>query len=386
MIPVEKIKLNKIKNSKGKPAIQATIFTKKGKAVASAPSGTSAGKYEAVYAPKPIDVLIKNAHKTVIPNLIGMDVLNQKSIDYALIDVDGTKNFSNIGGSVATAISMACLRSASIANRKQVYEQLNPKNIMIPKMMGKCIGGGAHAEASTEIQEFLSIPITDSIKTGVKLNKQVHSLVGKKLKAKKLDLEGGWIANISNERAIETLSEAVCEVSKKTGENIAIGIDVAASEFYKKGKYNSRTKKQQLKYMSELIQKYDIYYIEDAFNEEDFDSFKELKKMHKSALICGDDLFTTNAGRLKRGKASCNSIIIKPNQVGTITQTQETVELAKKYAYVPVISHRSGETKDSMIADLAVGWNIPFIKIGIVGRERTAKTSRLIQIEGENKK
>ncbi|MEM0372891.1 MAG: enolase C-terminal domain-like protein [archaeon] len=388
MAEITAIKLSKTRNSKKEQTIAATVYTKKSKATFAAPSGTSAGKHEAVFMPKPIDDVIKNAERNVVPALIGLDVEDQKSIDRTLIEVDGEHNFSSIGGSVSTAVSAACLKSAAVVQKKEPYALLSQRPYKMPKLLGVCIAGGKHAENSTTFQEFLSIPITDSVRTAVILNKRVHSLVGRKLKAKKRDFEGGWVKpGLTNEQALEIMSQAISETSDATRSSIALGVDFAASEFYSGGKYSYKTCKrnarEQLKYASELIEKYGIYFAEDAFNEDDYTSFATLTRLHGDVLVCGDDLFTTNAERLKHGikKRACNSVIIKPNQIGTITQAEETVRLAQKHGYATVISHRSGENYDGLLADLCVGWKIPFMKIGIVGKERTAKTNRLMIIE-----
>ncbi|NYZ80009.1 enolase, partial [Candidatus Micrarchaeota archaeon] len=185
MTQITKIRITKTKNSKNEPTIAATVYTKKSKATFAAPSGTSAGAHEAVFMPKPIDALIKNAERNVIPALIGRDVENQKSIDRTLIEADGAHNFSNTGGSVSIAVSTACLKSAAIVQKKQAYELLNPTTVAMPKLLGVCIAGGKHAEHSTSFQEFLSIPITTSVRNAVALNRRVHALVGKKLGAKR---------------------------------------------------------------------------------------------------------------------------------------------------------------------------------------------------------
>jgi len=384
---IKKIIIRKIKNSKKEDTIETTITTNKGKTKASAPSGTSAGKHEVKAYNKTIENSIKEA-KQVLPKLIGEDETNQEEIDEFL-----KSNIKKIGGSIAIATSIAIARAGAKKQKKQLYQYINKgEEYSKPIMLGKCIGGGAHAKNSTTIQEFLSIPLTENMRKAVKINKIVHKETARILKnykgfTKKLDYEGGWTANITDENALGVLSSAIERTSKKTKTNIALGIDVAASEFWdgKKYKYkkHSKTPKQHYDFIKYLIKEYDIYYIEDPFHEEDFKSTAKLTKQFKDRLIVGDDLFTTNPKRLKKGiklKAG-NSIIIKPNQIGTLTEAYETVEIAKNNAYTPVISHRSGETKDPAIADLAVGWGIPFIKIGIKGKEREAKTNRLIKIE-----
>lgn len=392
MAKITSITLKKVMNSKKEPTMQATVRTKKGRGVASAPQGTSAGKHEAVFMPMKAELLIKKADD-LLNELIGSDIYNQKGIDKTLQRIDRTKDFSNIGGSVALAVSAASLRCAADAKGVPLYRYLKPKEIKMPIPLGKCIGGGAHSKSkSTDIQEFLSIPITSSIDEAVSINNKMHLKVKKLLNATKLDYEGGWIKNISDQKALSVMAAAANELSKRTKTNIAIGVDVAGSNIWKGKRYvyknGRKDSKQQLDYMYGLIQDYGLYYVEDPFHEEDFKYHAKLTRKARDSLICGDDIFTTNKERLKKGlkEKACNSIIIKPNQIGTITQTHETVVFAKKKKYVPVISHRSGETKDPLIAELAVGWNIPFIKIGIKGAERTAKTNELKRIWQQKRK
>ena len=384
---IKKIKINKIKNSKKEETVEITIFTNKGTSKASAPSGTSAGKHEVKAYNKNINNSIKQANK-ILQKLIGQKETNQKEIDSFL-----KENMKKIGGSISIATSIATARAGAKASKKQLYEYVNKgEEYSYPIMIGKCIGGGVHAKNSTTIQEFLSIPLVKEMKKAVKINRMVHRKTGAILKnfkgfQKKLDYEGGWVANISDENALGIVSSAIEEVSKKTKADIALGIDVAASEFWNGKKYvykkQERTPKEHYDFIKYLIKEYDLYYIEDPFQEDDFKNLSKLTKKFKNRMIVGDDTFTTNPRRLKKGikLKAANSVLIKPNQIGTLTETYETVKLAKKHAYTPVISHRSGETKDSAIADLAVGWGIPFIKIGIIGKEREAKTNRIIKIE-----
>ena len=384
---IKQIKINKIKNSKKDETIEVTVKTDKATTKASAPSGTSSGKHETLAFNKNIDNSIKNAEKLFI-ELISEKETKQRQIDQFL-----EKNMKKIGGSIAIATSIAVARAGAASRKQQLFEYLNNgEKYSNPIMLGKCIGGGAHAKKSTVIQEFLSIPLTPDMKKATKINEEVHKEVKKILKNfkgfnKKLDYEGGWVANITDENALGIMSTAIEKISKKTKINIALGIDIAASEFWngKKYKYkkHEKTPKQHYDFINYLIKEYDIYFVEDAFHEEDFKSFAKLRKDNPNKLICGDDLFTTNVNRLKKGikLKAANSIIIKPNQICTLTSTYKTVKMAQNHAYTPVISHRSGETKDTAIADLAVGWGIPYIKIGIKGKERLAKTNRVKKIQ-----
>jgi enolase len=338
--------------------------------------------------PRKVDDLLKQAGKTLIPELLGMNVLEQGKIDRAILKIDGTSNYSKVGGSVSIAVSLACLKCAAELHKKEVYEYLGPAEKTMPALLGKCIGGGAHSRLpSTDFQEFLSIPLTDSAEQGMLVKRKMHAKVGKALGAKRLDYEGGWTANITAEKALEVMSQMACEVSEATKTEVGIGVDIAASRLWNGSEYVYKDKKldpeRQHNYVQGLIETYGIMYVEDPFHEEDFQSHAKLTKNARDAMICGDDLFATNKERLRMGikLKACNAVIIKPNQAGTVTQAYETLVLAKNHSYIPVVSHRSGETKDAVLSHLAVGWSAPFMKIGIVGKERVAKTDELVRIE-----
>ncbi|MFH0986568.1 MAG: hypothetical protein V1911_00800 [Candidatus Micrarchaeota archaeon] len=388
MSGITSIKLKKIKNSKNEDTVEATVTTEKnGKGTASSPAGTSAGKREAVFLPAPAAKLIKQAEKKLVPKLLGVEITDQKKIDGMITKVDGTKNLGKIGGAVSTAVSIACAKTAASELKKSLYEYLGGNRI--PVLLGVCIGGGSHSgQKSTDFQEFLSIPVgAASIAQAVEINKKVLKKTGAFLGAKKRDLEGAFVKKMSNESALQALESAVCDVSAKEGVEIAVGVDVAASGLWKSGKYRyegkTYTPAQHYENISKMIRNYDIYYIEDPFHEDDFKSHAKLAKEFPNVLVCGDDLFTTNKKRLEAGIKikACNAIIIKPNQAGLLSGVYETVRLAKNNKYACVMSHRSGETMDDALADLCVGLNLPMMKIGIEGKEREAKTKRLIEIE-----
>jgi len=367
--------------------------------MASAPSGTSVGKYEASSMPRKTDALIKNAKKILLPKIIGMTTSGQENFDYIIKEIDGTENYSNIGGSVSIALSMAFAHACAKARGLPLHQGMKKsKRYLLPYPMGKCIGGGAHAKNSTAIQEFLSIPVgAKNMAEAIRANRRMHAIVYNALKEnfpmfkRQLDYEGGWIARIGDEDALGIMTGAAVHVAAETGISMRIGIDIAASNLYwnEKYHYGGETKKtgEQLEYVLDLIDEYNLYYVEDAFQEDDFGSFAELTKRAKGCLICGDDLFATNATRLERGikMSACNAIIIKPNQAGTLSQTYDAIKMARKKEYTPIVSHRSGETMDTTIASLAVARSCPIIKIGIVGKEREAKLKELLKIERSEK-
>jgi enolase len=371
---ITKIKLRKIENSKGEPTVEATVFSGKFFGKASTASGTSVGKYEAVFAPKPINKLILDARRNVVPKLLGMDATNQKAFDKRLEEIDGTKNFSKIGASISTALSMAVAKAGAAEKGTPLFKHMNKqKKYEMPMQIGKCIGGGAHAAHGPRIQEFLTTPITKSFSKCIEINKNLHKAVFKILDEelvgfeKKLDLEGGWTAPVKDDFALYVLAEAARTVQEKSGVEIRTGVDLAGI---------GKTVEEVLG----MINSYNLWYVEDPFT--DFRLLAELTKKAKNTIVCGDDVFATNAGRLRKGieLKACNAVIIKPNQVGTLLGAYETIKLAKKNNYVPIVSHRSGETFDTTISHLAVAFNCPFIKIGIVGKERTVKTKELVKI------
>lgn len=366
---------------------------------ASAPSGTSVGNYEANFMPKPIDRLISEAKKSLLPKIIGMEASSQENFDYVLRELDGTRNYSRIGGCVSIALSMAYAHAYSKARELPLYNGMKKgKKYSLPYPLGKCIGGGAHAKHSTSIQEFLAIPVgAGNLHEAIRANRKMHEIVYTALKdnfltfGKGLDLEGGWIADITDEDALGIMTGAAVHTAAETGVKMRIGIDIAANNIYRNGKYHygqeSKSTERQLDYVLDLVDEYNLFYVEDAFREDDWESFAELTRKAKECLVCGDDLFATSTERLETGinKKACNAIIIKPNQAGTLTQTYDTIRLAKKRNYVPVVSHRSGETEDTTIAHLAVAFSCPIIKIGIVGKEREAKLNELLRIEKQEK-
>lgn len=391
---ITRISLRKILNCAGKETVEAHVYAGSIFGSASSPAGTSVGKHEAVFAPAPMERLIQNASKKVIPAIVGFEVTDQEGIDETLHETDGTKNFSKIGGAISTAISLAAAKAGAAAENKPLFKYINEKKkYKIPMQLGKVIGGGRHAgPGGPEFQEFLAAPVTCSIAECAAINRMLHTVVGSVLSktlpgfTRRLDFEGGWVAPISNEFALHILSEAADEMGSKKDIEIKLGVDCAASSFYKNKTYNYDKKKldaeNQLKYVSDLAAGAKLHYIEDPFQEDDFKTFSKLAKKTPS-LVCGDDLVTTNLERLKKAvKAkSCKAIIIKPNQVGTLSDSCEVIKFAQKKEIIPVVSHRSGDTRDASISHLAVAFDVPLVKVGIVGAERESKINELIEIE-----
>lgn len=396
---IKDIRARKILDSRGNWTIEIEVITEYGFGTAAAPSGASTGKHEVVAFPEnDVDKAIAEVGDIVAPELIGMDAEEQDVVDEKLKKLDGTKNFANIGGNTAVAISLANSKAAASSYGLPLFMYLGGNFATeVPYPLGNIVGGGAHAKNSTDIQEFHAIPIgAENIEDAIYANALVHKEMKKSLtkggSAGGKGDEGAWAAALTNEEVLDLLTAAAEKVGAETGVEVGLGLDVAASEFWDstKKKYiyerggKELTTGEQVDYMVELIDNYNLYYVEDPMDEEDFKGFGELTKK-ADCLICGDDLYTTNTKRIEIGieKTSTNSVLIKPNQIGTLTDTYKAVRMAHNHDLVPVISHRSGETPDETISHLAVAFSCPIIKTGAVGGERTAKLNELIRISEE---
>ena len=389
---IEQIKLRTILDSRGNPTVEADVITEFGFGRAAAPSGASTGMYEAKVLPP--RAAIEAAETHVIPALLGQNVMDQAGIDSMLRDLDGTGDFSAIGANVAVALSLATAKAAADEVGLPLFTYLGGAFAAeTPLPLGNIIGGGAHAPNATDIQEFLVIP-TGAMNSdeAVFANAAVHKKIKEILFAQgngcgKGD-EGAWAPSISDVAAFEVAREAINAVSDELMIEIDLGLDVAASELYKDGVYTYRDAKrspeEQVAYIAELVDTYDLAYVEDPMQEEDFDGFAAITEaVGDRCLICGDDLYVTNAERLEMGieKDSSNCVLIKPNQIGTLTDTFETIYMAQAYGMECVMSHRSGETTDETIAHLATAFGCIYLKTGVVGGERIAKLNELIRIE-----
>ena len=390
---IKDINLRKIIDSRGNPTVEADIVTNEGFGRAAAPAGASTGTFEAQAWPKNnVDLGISNAKENVIPSLIGIASNDQETFDETVKDKDGTKNLQNVGGNIAVALSLACAKAAADSKNIPLFEHVSKtKSYSIPAPMSNVLGGGAHAIGGTDIQEYLVTSFDNDVNTAIETNAAVHKEVAKILKEKFPNIalgkgdEGAWVAPLENVEALELVTKAVDNIQKETGVEIRTGLDVAASEFYKNGKYvykeQTLTPDEQVDFMLGLIEEYDLHSVEDPLDQNDFESWTSLTDQTDS-LIIGDDLYVTNSERLKEGieKKSTNSILIKPNQIGTLTDTIKAVEMAKGAEMATVISHRSGETTDTSIAHLGVAFESHAIKTGIMGGERIAKLNELVRI------
>lgn len=401
---IEDVRVRKILDSRGNPTIEVDVITWNGFGRAAAPSGASTGSREVVSFPDGgVDVVVSEMEDLIASELIGMDTQDITTIDEVLREVDGTQNLAAIGGNTTVAISMAVAKAAASSSNMPLYRYIGGNLVNeLPFPLGNMMNGGAHAGVNApDIQEFLVVPIGASrVSEAIFANASVHKRL-KELIQKKDSLftggkgdEGGWVPNITNHDALEIQSQACEEVSDELGIEIRPSLDMAASELWssEEQKYiyaQDGVKKDtgdQIDFVKDIIDTYKMFYVEDPFDESDFDGFAQLtSKVGDKCLICGDDLFVTNKEILAKGieMKAANAIIIKPNQIGSLSETYETVKLAKENNIVPVVSHRSGETTDDTIAHLAVGFSSPMIKTGAIGGERIAKLNELIRIEEE---
>jgi enolase len=395
MTLITEVRLRRLLDSRGNPTVEAEIRTESGGfGRGAAPSGASTGEYEAIE--RPAEEAIAKAREVAVPRLEGQVYAgDQRGVDGALRGADGTDDFSEIGANSAVAISMAAAKAAADVLGAPLYQHLGGafRGRDFPTPLGNVIGGGEHAADATHIQEFLAAPVgAPSVSDAVFANADVHAEVGEILADRGIPAgkgdEGAWAPSIDDGEAFEIMDEATSSVADDLGFEIGFGLDVAGAELYEDGAYrygnDTRSPDEQIDYIAGLIDEYGLVYVEDPLDEDDYDGFAELtERADDRTLVCGDDLFVTNTERLERGieSGAANSILIKPNQIGTLTDAFDAIELALRNGYDPVVSHRSGETEDTTIAHLAVAVDAPFIKTGTVGGERTAKLNELIRIE-----
>jgi len=396
MTLIRSVGLRRILDSRGNPTVEADVLTESGGfGRAAAPSGASTGEYEAIELPP--GEAIASAREHAVPRLVGeVHAGNQREVDAALHAADGTDDFSNIGANSAVAISMAAAKAGADVLGAPLYQHLGGTfrgdNFPIP--LGNVVGGGEHAKEATHIQEFLAVPLgAPSVSEAVFANAAVHDRVGELLDERGIAAgkgdEGAWAPPIDDAEAFELVAEATDDVADDVGFDVAFGLDVAASELYDADaevyRYGDleRTPTEQVEYVADLVSEYDLAYVEDPVEEDDFAGFADLTdRVGDRTVLCGDDLFVTNVERLGRGieEGAGNAILVKPNQIGTLSDAVDAVELATRNGLDAVVSHRSGETEDATIAHLAVATDAPFIKTGTVGGERTAKLNELIRI------
>ncbi|MEM1536812.1 MAG: phosphopyruvate hydratase [Candidatus Bathyarchaeia archaeon] len=398
---IEDVIARKVFNSRGEETIEVDVITTSGFGRASAPEGKSRGKAEVTYYPKGgVDEAVRKVEELIAPELVGLNADFQEEIDRTLHEIDNTKDFRIIGGNTAFAVSLASAEAAANSYGLPLFQYLGGYAAReLPYPLGNVISGGSHTSGKApDIQEFLVLPVgaksfLEAAEANVKVHRKVKEILEKKDKlftCGKSD-EGAWTANITNTEALEILAKACEEISKEVNFKCRPGIDVAASTLWssktKKYVYEREGKEldsgEQLEFIKQLVEKYHLAYVEDPFHDEDYESFAELTRKVKDCIVCGDDLFATNAERLAHGikMHAANAIIIKVNQVGTLTDALETIETARRAGYIPVMSHRSGDTCDWHIAHLAVAFKCPIIKTGVVEGARIAKINELIRVE-----
>jgi enolase len=405
---IDAIAAREILDSRGRPTVEAEVRLETGAVgLAQVPSGASTGTFEAHelrdedknrYGGKGVLTAVRNIKEKIAPELLDMDALDQASIDYKMIDRDGSPNKKNLGANAILAVSLATAKAAAVEVDLPLYRYLgSPLANVLPVPMMNVINGGAHADNNVDFQEFMIMPVgADSFSEALRWGAEVFASLSKVLKDKGLlsgvGDEGGYAPNLgSNQEALDLLMNSIERAGYKPGEQVALAMDVAASEFYRDGNYvydgSSHSPAEFIDYLEKLVSQYPIISIEDGLHEEDWTSWKILtEKLGSRVQLVGDDLFVTNPTRLHKGieLGVGNAILIKLNQIGTLTETLETIDLATRSGYRSVISHRSGETEDTTIADLAVATRAGQIKTGSLCRsERVAKYNRLLRIEEE---
>lgn len=410
MTLISDIYAREVLDSRGNPTVEVEVYLESGAfGRALVPSGASTGAYEAIelrdndstrYGGKGVLQAVRNVNEIISPTLIGIDALDQIQIDRMMIELDGTPNKETLGANAILGVSMAVARAAADALGIPLYTYLggfNAKQLPVPMM--NILNGGKHADNNVDIQEFMVMPVgVENFAQALRCGAEIFHSLKKVLQSKGLNTavgdEGGFAPNLSsNEEALVTILEAIQAAGYVPGEDVFLALDVASTEMYKDGFYEfegegiKKTPDEMVDYLEMLAQKYPIISIEDGMAEDDWEGWKKLtERIGKKVQLVGDDLFVTNTERLSRGidAATANAILIKVNQIGTLTETFDAIEMAKRAGYTAIISHRSGETEDSTIADIAVATNAGQIKTGAPSRtDRVAKYNQLLRIEDE---
>ncbi|MGY6528727.1 MAG: phosphopyruvate hydratase [Cyanobacterium sp.] len=405
-ILIEEIEAREILDSRGRPTVEAEVRLESGVVgIAQVPSGASTGSFEAHelrdgdpnrYGGNGVLKAVRNIREKIAPELLDIDAFDQVGIDTAMINRDGSPNKKNLGANAILAVSLANAKAVALELQMPLYRYLGgPLANVLPVPMMNVLNGGSHADNNVDFQEFMIMPVgAETFSEALRWGAEIFASLSKVLKGKGLlsgvGDEGGYAPNLgSNQEALDLLIQAIEVAGYKPGEQVALAMDVAASEFYKDGQYvydgSAHSSEEFIDYLEDLVGKYPIISIEDALQEDDWDTWKTLTdRLGSKIQLVGDDLFVTNATRLQKGidLGIANSILIKLNQIGTLSETLETIHLATRKGYRSVISHRSGETEDTTIADLAVATRAGQIKTGSLCRsERVAKYNRLLRIE-----
>lgn len=407
MAIIEALGAREILDSRGNPTVEVEVLLEDGTAArAAVPSGASTGAFEAVelrdggkrYLGKGVEKAIKNVNDVIAPEIVGLDAQDQRLIDQTMIDLDGTKNKAKLGANSILGVSLAVAKASAEHADLSLFKYVGGNNAhVLPVPMMNILNGGAHADTNVDIQEFMVAPIgadtfKESLRWGAEIYHSLKSVLKKRGLATSIGDEGGFAPNLdSNRAALDLILEAVELAGFKAGKEIALAMDVAATEFHENGKYafegKQLTSEEMIAYYSSLVDAYPLVSIEDPLDEDDWDGWAAItKELGSKVQLVGDDLFVTNPERLARGIASAtaNAMLVKVNQIGSLTETLDAVELAHRAGYRNMMSHRSGETEDVTIADLAVATNCGQIKTGAPARsERVAKYNQLLRIEDE---
>ena len=395
---IEQVYFRKILDSRGNPTVEVDVLAEGGFGRAAAPSGASTGAHEvAAWAKGGVDESVRLARDELGDVLVGIDVLLQREIDEQLTEFDATGNFSRIGGNLAVATSLAVARCAAHTLEIPLYAYLGGAFVSkLPRPFGNVLGGGAHAVGGTDIQEYMAVALGPTVSESVFANAKVHKMVKEQLKKRFPNVslgkgdEGAWNAPIGNVEALEVVADCCRSVGDEVGFDVRPALDVAATELWDGKVYNykegKRTSADQVEFLADLAKRFGIVSIEDGLAEDDWEGWIALtKRIGGEVLIVGDDLFTTSPERVQQGitRGAGNAVLVKPNQIGTLTRTVETIQLAHENGFKTVISHRSGETTDDAIAHIGAAFGCFGIKTGAVGGERIAKLNELIRIEEE---
>jgi enolase len=395
----------RVLDSRGESTVEVDLFSRSMMVRVAAPSGKSRGKWEVQPFPDGgVDEAVECVRKLVAPELSGMSADRQQQIDDRLHEIDGTEQFSRIGGNTAYAISVAAALLSSMAQKKPLYQKLaGSAKVRVSLPLGNVVGGGAHAKGKrTDVQEFLVVPTkAASAVRAAEANISTHAEIARLAIQQGASMigkgdEGGYVLDMTTEQALDLIANACKTVSLATGADVRIGLDVAASSFWEEKEqayvYKRDGRKlsegEQMEFILNLIERYRLVYVEDPLHEDAFEAFAELRKKARGTLICGDDLLVTNTARIQQAikYGSVNAMIVKTNQVGTLSDSRSAVEKAQSAGYVTVMSHRSGEVCSGELAQLAVGLSCPMLKCGVIGGERIAKLNELIRIEEDAEK
>lgn len=407
MAIIDAIGAREILDSRGNPTVEVEVLLEDGTvARAAVPSGASTGAFEAVelrdggkrYLGRGVENAIKNIIEVIAPEVVGLDAQDQRLVDQTMIELDGTKNKAKLGANAILGVSLAVAKASAEHADLSLFKYVGGNNAhVLPVPMMNILNGGAHADTNVDIQEFMVAPIgadsfKESLRWGAEIYHSLKSVLKKRGLATSIGDEGGFAPNLdSNRAALDLILEAVESAGFKPGQDIALAMDVAATEFYENGKYSFEGKQlsaaEMISYYSSLVSSYPLVSIEDPLNEDDWDGWVAItKELGSKVQLVGDDLFVTNPERLSKGiqLGSANSLLVKVNQIGSLTETLDAVEMAHRAGFTSMMSHRSGETEDVTIADLAVATNCGQIKTGAPARsERVAKYNQLLRIEEE---